>query len=106
MRRSLLARSRPFRSGTSAPTSTQRTAAPVRAERSGAGLGIEPFHHPIECSTINLQNFRGSAHIAVHALDDVLNILAFDLIERHQFLWEKRGASGKPLKFLREVSRR
>jgi len=47
-------------------------------------LTLESFHHPVERSSVDPENFCGAAHVSIATFDHVADVLAFNLLKGNQ----------------------
>jgi hypothetical protein len=51
-------------------------------------LTAESFHHSIQSPAVDLENLGGSAHIPTASVDDVADVLTFNLLKGNQITGE------------------
>jgi hypothetical protein len=49
---------------------------------------MESFHHPVQSSAVDLENFRSAAHISIASFDHVADVLTFNLLKGNQITGE------------------
>ena len=52
------------------------------------GFDAEPLEHPVERAAVDLEQFRGAAHVSIEPVQDVEDVLALDFFERDKFMRE------------------